>query len=140
VNKYDAKWKKQWYGAGLFFEGSEQINVDVFKKLEKRKVLLLGLIGEGTGIAAKVLKSMGINLKDARVEALSAAHRLTDTTNNVFFSGDSSRHQPASSHSISTSNQFSRLPYFPLTPLVLSPRKPLSTPSMARTRRSELLR
>ncbi|RWW85723.1 hypothetical protein BHE74_00005573 [Ensete ventricosum] len=30
--------------------------------------ILLGLIGEGTGIAAKVLKSMGINLKDARVK------------------------------------------------------------------------
>ncbi len=30
--------------------------------------LLLGLIGEGTGVAAKTLKSMGINLKDARVE------------------------------------------------------------------------
>eukprot|EP01018_Ginkgo_biloba_P024489 Gb_20703 [translate_table: standard] len=30
--------------------------------------ILLGLIGEGTGIAAKVLKSMGINLKEARVE------------------------------------------------------------------------
>ncbi|KAI3898710.1 hypothetical protein MKW98_000823 [Papaver atlanticum] len=30
--------------------------------------ILLGLIGEGTSIAAKVLKSMGINLKDARVE------------------------------------------------------------------------
>eukprot|EP00252_Welwitschia_mirabilis_P009632 TRINITY_DN2229_c0_g2_i3.p1 TRINITY_DN2229_c0_g2~~TRINITY_DN2229_c0_g2_i3.p1 ORF type:complete len:260 (-),score=57.14 TRINITY_DN2229_c0_g2_i3:221-1000(-) len=30
--------------------------------------LILGLIGEGTGIAAKVLESMGINLKDARVE------------------------------------------------------------------------
>jgi ATP-dependent Clp protease ATP-binding subunit ClpC len=30
--------------------------------------ILLGLIGEGTGIAAKVLKSMGVNLKDARVE------------------------------------------------------------------------
>ncbi|XP_038999525.1 ATP-dependent Clp protease ATP-binding subunit ClpA homolog CD4B, chloroplastic-like [Hibiscus syriacus] len=30
--------------------------------------ILLGLIGEGTGIAAKVLKSMGINLKDVRVE------------------------------------------------------------------------
>ncbi|KAI8544081.1 hypothetical protein RHMOL_Rhmol08G0267800 [Rhododendron molle] len=29
--------------------------------------ILLGLIGEGTGIAAMVLKSMGINLKDARV-------------------------------------------------------------------------
>ena len=30
--------------------------------------VLLGLIGEGTGIAAKTLKSMGVNLKDARVE------------------------------------------------------------------------
>nr|YP_010835366.1 Clp protease ATP binding subunit [Cryptomonas gyropyrenoidosa]WFQ83041.1 Clp protease ATP binding subunit [Cryptomonas gyropyrenoidosa] len=30
--------------------------------------ILLGLIGEGTGIAAKVLKSMGANLKDARTE------------------------------------------------------------------------
>lgn len=30
--------------------------------------ILLGLIGEGTGIAAKVLKSMGVNLKDARSE------------------------------------------------------------------------
>lgn len=30
--------------------------------------ILLGLVGEGTGIAAKTLKSMGINLKDARVE------------------------------------------------------------------------
>jgi ATP-dependent Clp protease ATP-binding subunit ClpC len=30
--------------------------------------ILLGLIGEGTGTAAKVLKSMGINLKDARIE------------------------------------------------------------------------
>ncbi|XP_078175501.1 chaperone protein ClpC2, chloroplastic-like isoform X1 [Carex rostrata] len=39
---------------GHSFVGTEQI--------------LLGLIGEGTGIAAKVLKSMGINLKDARVE------------------------------------------------------------------------
>lgn len=30
--------------------------------------ILLGLIGEGTGIAAKTLKAMGVNLKDARVE------------------------------------------------------------------------
>ncbi len=30
--------------------------------------VLLGLIGEGTGVAAKTLKSMGVNLKDARVE------------------------------------------------------------------------
>ena len=30
--------------------------------------ILLGLIGEATGVAAKVLKSMGVTLKDARVE------------------------------------------------------------------------
>jgi ATP-dependent Clp protease ATP-binding subunit ClpC len=30
--------------------------------------ILLGLIGEGTGIGPQILKSMGINLKDARVE------------------------------------------------------------------------
>merc|ERR1719321_2216184 len=30
--------------------------------------ILLGLIGESTGIAAKVLKSQGVNLKEARVE------------------------------------------------------------------------
>ena len=30
--------------------------------------VLLGLIGEGTGIAAKTLKTMGVNLKDARIE------------------------------------------------------------------------
>ncbi|MDX1918417.1 MAG: ATP-dependent Clp protease ATP-binding subunit [Candidatus Caenarcaniphilales bacterium] len=30
--------------------------------------ILLGLIGEGTGIAAKTLKQMGVNLKDARIE------------------------------------------------------------------------
>jgi ATP-dependent Clp protease ATP-binding subunit ClpC len=30
--------------------------------------ILLGSIGEETGIAAKVLRSMGVNLKDARIE------------------------------------------------------------------------
>ena len=30
--------------------------------------ILLGLIGEGTGVAAKVLRSMGVKLKDARLE------------------------------------------------------------------------
>ncbi len=30
--------------------------------------ILLGLIGEGTGVAAKVLNTMGVNLKDARIE------------------------------------------------------------------------
>ena len=30
--------------------------------------ILLGLIGEGTGVAAQTLKSLGVNLKDARIE------------------------------------------------------------------------
>ncbi|MBP9089524.1 hypothetical protein KBI23_00745 [bacterium] len=30
--------------------------------------ILLGLVGEGTGIAARALKSQGVNLEDARVE------------------------------------------------------------------------
>jgi ATP-dependent Clp protease ATP-binding subunit ClpA len=32
------------------------------------ELILLGLIGEGTGIAAKTLRSAGVNIKDARVE------------------------------------------------------------------------
>ncbi|XP_052174748.1 uncharacterized protein LOC127789791 [Diospyros lotus] len=39
VNKYDQNWKKEWFGAGIFYEGSEEIEVDVFKNLEKKKVL-----------------------------------------------------------------------------------------------------
>ena len=30
--------------------------------------ILLGLIGEGTGVGSQVLKRMGVNLRDARVE------------------------------------------------------------------------
>ena len=32
--------------------------------------ILLGLIGEETGVAAKVFKSKGMNLKDARIEPI----------------------------------------------------------------------
>ena len=40
--------------------------------------ILLGLIGEGTGVAAKVLKSMGVNLKDARIEVEKIIGRGSD--------------------------------------------------------------
>ncbi|CAA7039280.1 unnamed protein product [Microthlaspi erraticum] len=46
--------------------------------------ILLGLIGEGTGIAAKVLKSMGINLKDARVEVEKIIGRVSGSTDIPF--------------------------------------------------------
>ncbi|KAK8617142.1 hypothetical protein V6N13_117109 [Hibiscus sabdariffa] len=59
------------------FEGLSEkaIKVIILARAESRRLghnhigteqILLGLIGEGTGIAAKVLKSMGIKLKDAR--------------------------------------------------------------------------
>lgn len=53
VNRYDDNWKKQWYGAGIFFESGEDVTVDVIKKIEKRKVLS-GV--EKAGLLSKVIK------------------------------------------------------------------------------------
>ena len=71
--------KLRRFGARAMFERftEKAIKVIMLAQEEARRLghnfvgteqILLGLIGEGTGIAAKVLKSMGINLKDARVE------------------------------------------------------------------------
>jgi ATP-dependent Clp protease ATP-binding subunit ClpC len=55
----------------------EAITVIVCAQEESRRMghnylgteqILLGLISEGNGVAAKALKSMGVNLKDARIE------------------------------------------------------------------------
>jgi ATP-dependent Clp protease ATP-binding subunit ClpC len=55
----------------------EAITVIVCAQEESRRMghnylgteqMLLGLISEGTSVAAKALKSMGVNLKDARIE------------------------------------------------------------------------
>lgn len=66
VNKFDAGWKKQWFGAGLFYEGSEELEVDVFKKLEKRKVLSTvekaGLLSkaEELGVTLSSIEKLGL--------------------------------------------------------------------------------
>ena len=61
----------------LFMSLLQAIKVIMLAQEEARRLghnfvgteqILLGLIGEGTGIAAKVLKSMGVQLKEARVE------------------------------------------------------------------------
>lgn len=71
-----------WHAAGdkqfMFERFTEKaIKVIMLAQEEARRLghnfvgteqILLGLIGEGTGVAAKVLKSMGVNLKDARIE------------------------------------------------------------------------
>ncbi|KAL7153339.1 hypothetical protein ABFS83_04G161300 [Erythranthe nasuta] len=66
VNKYDAGWKKEWFGAGIFVEGSEELEVDVFKKLEKRKVLSTvekaGLLSkaEEFGVTLSSIEKLGL--------------------------------------------------------------------------------
>ncbi|KAI3880882.1 hypothetical protein MKX03_032707 [Papaver bracteatum] len=66
VNKYDSTWKKQWFGAGLFAEGSEVLEVDVFKKIEKKKLLSnvekSGLLSkaEELGITLSSVEKLGL--------------------------------------------------------------------------------
>lgn len=75
---YDILIKYVGIGESMFERFTEKaIKVIMLAQEEARRLghnfvgteqVLLGLIGEGTGIAAKTLKSMGVNLKDARVE------------------------------------------------------------------------
>ncbi|CAM8971654.1 unnamed protein product [Rhodiola kirilowii] len=77
VNRYDPSWKKQWYGAGLFAEGGEEIEVDVFKKLEKRKVLSnvekSGLLtkAEQLGFTLSSIEKLGVFSKAEELGLLS---------------------------------------------------------------------
>jgi len=66
VNRYDENWSKQWFGAGIFAEGSEEVPVDVFRKLERRKVLSTvekaGLLSraEQLGVTLSSLERLGL--------------------------------------------------------------------------------
>ncbi|KAJ1384484.1 hypothetical protein SESBI_42491 [Sesbania bispinosa] len=77
VNKYDESWKKQWFGAGIFYEGSEEVEVDVFKKLEKRKVLSnvekAGLLSkaEELGFTLSSIEKLGVFSKAEELGLLS---------------------------------------------------------------------
>ncbi|EXB20736.1 hypothetical protein L484_007644 [Morus notabilis] len=77
VNKYDENWKKEWFGAGLFYEGSEEVEVDVFKKLEKRKVLSnvekAGILSkaEELGLTLSSIEKLGLFSKAEELGLLS---------------------------------------------------------------------
>lgn len=77
VNKYDPEWKKQWYGAGIFYESSEDVEVDVFKKLEKKKVLSnvekAGLLSkaEELGFTLSSIEKLGLFSKAEELGLLS---------------------------------------------------------------------
>lgn len=82
VNKFDENWKKQWFGAGIFYEGSEQVEVDVFKKLEKRKVLSnlskTGLLSkaEELGFTLSSIEKLGVLSKAEELGLLSLLEKL----------------------------------------------------------------
>ncbi|CAJ2678496.1 unnamed protein product [Trifolium pratense] len=92
VNKYNDNWKKQWYGAGIFYEGSEEVEVDVFKKLEKRKVLSnvekAGLLSkaEELGVTLSSIEKLGLFSKAEELGLLSLLENLATISPSVLAS------------------------------------------------------
>ncbi|RWR95153.1 hypothetical protein CKAN_02448100 [Cinnamomum micranthum f. kanehirae] len=92
VNKYDNTWKKQWFGAGIFFEGSEEVNVDVFKKLEKKRVLSnvekAGLLSkaEEFGLTLSSIEKLGFFSKAEELGLLSLLERTASFSPSVLAS------------------------------------------------------
>ncbi|KAL2515964.1 hypothetical protein Fot_29935 [Forsythia ovata] len=82
VNKLDSSWAKQWYGAGIFYEGSEEQEIDVFKKLEKRKVLSnvekAGLLSkaEELGFTLSSIEKLGVLSKAEELGLLSLLEKV----------------------------------------------------------------
>lgn len=81
VNKYDGNWKKQWFGAGIFLEGDETVDVDIVKKLEKKKVLSgmekAGLLSKADelGLSLSSIEKMGLLSKAEELGLLSLVEK-----------------------------------------------------------------
>ncbi|KAJ6374162.1 hypothetical protein OIU78_029799 [Salix suchowensis] len=92
VNKYDGNWKKQWYGAGIFYENSEEVEVDVFKKLEKRKVLSnvekAGLLSkaEELGFTLSSIEKLGVFSKAEELGLLSLLEKTVSVSPSILAS------------------------------------------------------
>lgn len=92
VNRYDESWSKQWFGAGIFVEGSEEVPVDVFKKLEKRKVLSTvekaGLLSkaEELGVTLSSLEKLGLLSKAEDLGLLSLVENASAVSPSVLAS------------------------------------------------------
>lgn len=92
VNRYDESWSKQWFGAGIFAEGSEEVSVDVFKKLERRKVLSTvekaGLLSkaEELGLTLSSLEKLGLLSKAEDLGLLSLVETAAGTSPSVLAS------------------------------------------------------
>ncbi|XP_027337110.1 uncharacterized protein LOC113850762 [Abrus precatorius] len=92
VNKYDENWKKEWFGAGIFYEGSEDVEVDVFKNLEKKKVLSnvekAGLLSkaEELGFTLSSIEKLGVFSKAEELGLLSLLERAASVSPSVLAS------------------------------------------------------
>lgn len=86
VNKYDPGWQKQWFGAGIFYEGSEEVEVDLFKKIEKRKVLSnvekAGLLSkaEELGFTLSSVEKLGLLSKAEELGLLSLLEKTASSS------------------------------------------------------------
>ncbi|KAJ7956340.1 DUF1118 domain-containing protein [Quillaja saponaria] len=86
VNKYDDNWQKQWFGAGIFYEANEEVEVDVFKKLEKRKVLSnvekAGLLSkaEDLGLTLSSIEKLGVFSKAEELGLLSLLEKTASVS------------------------------------------------------------
>ncbi|XP_042509202.1 uncharacterized protein LOC122084843 [Macadamia integrifolia] len=70
VNKYDGNWEKQWYGAGIFVEASEEVEVDVFKKLDEKGR------GEELGLTVSSIEKLGFFSKAEELGLLSLLEKV----------------------------------------------------------------
>ncbi|XP_068660951.1 uncharacterized protein [Aristolochia californica] len=86
VNRYDETWKKQWYGAGIFVEGSEEVELDVFKELEKNKILSnvekAGLLtkAEELGVTLSSIEKLGFLSKAEDLGLLSLLEKTASSS------------------------------------------------------------
>ena len=82
----DSDWEKQWFGAGIFYEGSEDVEVDVFKKLEKKKVLSnvekAGLLSkaEELGFTLSSIEKLGVFSKAEELGLLSLLEKTASVS------------------------------------------------------------
>ncbi|KAH7298796.1 hypothetical protein KP509_25G059600 [Ceratopteris richardii] len=86
VNAYDADWNKQWFGAGIFAENTETAPVNIFQKLEKKKLLSqvekAGLLSkaESAGLTLSSIEKMGLLSKAEDLGLLSLAENFASSS------------------------------------------------------------
>ncbi|XP_038895665.1 uncharacterized protein LOC120083851 [Benincasa hispida] len=86
VNKYDDAWEKKWFGAGIFYESAEDVEVDVFKKLETKKVLSnvekAGLLSkaEELGFTLSSIEKLGVFSKAEELGLLSLLEKIVSSS------------------------------------------------------------